>query len=254
MSAAGRMVPGVSEQALEKEHLVRYRFACDFARGRDVLDAACGVGYSAPMFLKAGARRYFGFAINVEAVESATRKYRTHDAISFVVDDACEFRHVPEQAFDLAVSFETIEHVPSAEAFLANVRRALRPGGVFIVSTPHRLRYSPGNRLWSKPWNPYHVREWNRGEFLELLKPWFRVTQVLGQEPIAGWKAHAIDLAARNPGLKSLISALRPAKQGGGPVAISAAAEEALAPRSIPPWSVPLYTVCVTEARGSPNV
>jgi SAM-dependent methyltransferase len=163
MSAAGRMIPGVSEEILEKEHVARYRFACGYAHGCDVLDAACGAGYSAPMFIEAGARSYLGLDINSEAVELATNKYRTRDNISFVVDDACEFRHVPEKAFDLVVSFETIEHVPSAEAFLANVRRALRPGGVFIVSTPYRLRYSPGNKLSSKPWNPYHVREWNKG-------------------------------------------------------------------------------------------
>ena len=250
MSAAGRMIPGVSEEALEKEHLVRYRFACGFARGCDVLDAACGAGYSAPMFLDAGARSYLGLDINEEAVESAKRKYRTHDAISFLVEDACKFRHVPEQAFDLAVSFETIEHVPSAEAFLENIRRALRPGGVFIVSTPNRLRYSPGNKLSSKPWNPYHVREWNKGEFLDLLKPWFHVVQGLGQEPIAGWKAHVIDLAATNAWLKSVVSVLRPSKKGTPLASVSGSApEEALAPRNISPWYVPLYTVCVTQAR-----
>jgi SAM-dependent methyltransferase len=251
MSAAGRMIPGVSEEILEKEHVARYRFACRFVRGRDVLDAACGVGYSAPMFLEAGARSYFGFDINAEAVESATKKYRTNDAISFVVDDACKFRHVPERAFDLAVSFETIEHVPSAEAFLANVRRALRPGGIFIVSTPYRLRYSPGNKLSSKPWNPYHVREWNGGEFLDLLKPWFRVTQVLGQEPIPRWKAHLIALAATNPSLKGVITALRPARRSESPTSgsSSSAGDAALELRSITPWYVPLYTVCIAEAR-----
>src|SRR5579863_3779354 len=229
MSAAGRMIPGVSEAMLENEHLARYRFACRFARGCDVLDAACGAGYSAPMFLQAGARSYFGFDLNAEAVEHATIRYRTSDAITFLVDDACQFRHVPERAFDLAVSFETIEHVPSAEAFLANVKRALRPGGIFIVSTPYRLRYSPGNKLSSKPWNPYHVREWNKGEFLDLLKPWFRVTHVLGQEPIPRWKAHVIDLAATSPWLKGLITALRPAKRSESPApASNPAADKAL--------------------------
>jgi len=252
MSAAGRMVPGVSEPLLEKEHVERYRFACGHARGCQVLDAACGVGYSAPMFLEAGARSYFGFDINPDAVAAATLQYRTHEAISFVVDDACEFRHVPVDAFDLAVSFETIEHVPSAEAFLANVRRALRPGGIFIVSTPCRLRYSPGNQLSSKPWNPHHLREWNSREFVHLLKPWFRVVQVLGQLPVPRWKAHLIDLAATRPWLKGVITAVRPAKSKPAPASNGhdvAAAENALAPRHVPLWQVPMYNVCVAEAR-----
>jgi SAM-dependent methyltransferase len=250
MSAAGRMIPGVSEELLEKEHVARYRFACGFASGRDVLDAACGAGYSAPMFLESGAQSYLGLDVSPETVEFATLKYRTNDAISFLVDDACEFRQVPQRSFDLVVSFETIEHVPSAEAFLANVRRALRPGGIFIVSTPCRLRYSPGNKLSSKPWNPHHVREWDRGEFLDLLKPWFRVTQVLGQQPIPGWKAHVIDRAATRPWLKSLITSLRPANRSENLITTSSpAADEALALRNIPLGYVPLYTVCVTEVR-----
>ena len=66
MSAAGRMVPGVSEAALEREHVERYRFACNFAHGKNVLDAACGVGYAAPMFLAAGARSYLGIDLSAE--------------------------------------------------------------------------------------------------------------------------------------------------------------------------------------------
>jgi SAM-dependent methyltransferase len=194
-----------------------------------------------------GARSYSGFDIDEETVKSAITRYRTSDAVSFFVDDACHFRHVPEKAFDLAVSFETIEHVPSAETFLANVSRALRPGGVFIVSTPCRLRYSPGNKLSSEPWNPYHVREWNGGEFLRLLKPWFLVTQVLGQRPIPRWKAHLIDAAASTPWLNAAVKALKPTKRNGSHA--SATRDGTLEPRSIPLWSVPLFTVCVAKVR-----
>jgi SAM-dependent methyltransferase len=249
MSAAGRMVPGVSEAALEREHVERYRFACNFAHGKKVLDAACGVGYAGPMFLAAGARSYLGIDLNAEAVELAKRAHQAAH-ISFAVDDACEFRSVPEQVFDLVVSFETIEHVPSAEKFLANVRRALRPGGTFIVSTPNRWRYSPGNKLSSKPWNPYHVREWNENEFLDLLKPWFRVADVLGQKPISSWKAQVIDLAGTRPWLKTLIATLRASKKSTGTAASAVAVDDAFIPGRVSRWQVPLFTICVAQARG----
>jgi len=249
MSAAGRMVPGVSEAALEQEHMERYRFACGFARGRDVLDVACGAGYAGPMFVASGAHSYLGVDLNAEAVELAKRAYRTAPAIAFAVDDACDFRCVPERAFDLVVSFETIEHVPSAEKFLANVKRALRPGGTFIVSTPNRRRYSPGNKLSSKPWNPYHVREWNENEFLDLLKPWFRVSDVLGQKPISAWKAHVLDLAGTRPWLKRLITTLRPPKNGAGTPRSAATLGDSFTPAHVPRWQVPLFTLCVAQAR-----
>lgn len=248
MSAAGRMVPGESSECLEAEHVARYRFACSFARDCSVLDVACGAGYAASMFLAAGARSYLGVDINEEAVANATKKYRSTDAISFLADDACEFRNVPEGAFDLVASFETIEHVQSPEAFLANIRRALKPGGLLVISTPNRLRYSPGNRLSSAPWNPYHVREWNTREFVELLKPWFRVTQLLGQEPIPLWKAHVLHRAARNARLSRLIATLRTRNNRATPSSISPVpSEEALAVQTIRPWCAPLFDVCVAK-------
>ena len=250
MSAAGRMVPGISEVALEREHVSRYRFACGFARGRDVLDAACGAGYAAPMFLEAGARSYLGIDISAEAVDLASQRYDVDAAISFVVDDACVFSHVRERAFDLVVSFETIEHVPEPKRFLANVSRALRPGGIFIVSTPCRFRYSPGNKLESKPWNPYHVQEWNQSEFLELLEPSFRVVQVLGQQPMPKWKAHVLSLSATRPWLKDLISKRHSHKSTAANTPSTAVSNEDLRPRPFSYWQMPLYTVCVTEARG----
>lgn len=249
MSAAGRMIPGVSEPMLENEHFARYEFACTFAREKSVLDVACGAGYAAPLFIRAGARQYLGLDINEEAVTLAKARYGTSDAIRFLVDDACEMRQVPSQSVDLAVSFETIEHVPCPETFLTNLQRALRPGGILIVSTPNRFRYSPGNKLTSRPWNPYHVREWSEREFLDLLEPWFRVTEVLGQQPIASWKAHVIAATASKPRLKRLIGALRARKPGRRAGAPSGEVHAAPLLLRMSAWQVPMYTVCVAEAR-----
>jgi hypothetical protein len=102
--------------------------------------------------------------------------------------------------------------------------------------------------LSSKPWNPHHVREWNENEFLELLQPWFRVIDVLGQRPMAGWKAHLIDLAANRPWLKAATSNLRPSKREVKTLPMAAAHEQVI-PRRISRWQVPLYTLCVAEAK-----
>jgi SAM-dependent methyltransferase len=39
-------------------------------------------------------------------------------------------------ACDVVMASETIEHVPSPRAFVATLRRALRPGGILIITTP----------------------------------------------------------------------------------------------------------------------
>jgi hypothetical protein len=83
---------------------------------------------------------------------------------------------------DAVVSFETIEHFYEHDQFLAEVRRVLRPGGRFIVSSPERDVYSPtGSNA-----NPYHARELSRKEFVRFLRNSFAHVRLLGQRAILG--------------------------------------------------------------------
>lgn len=53
-------------------------------------------------------------------------------------DEALEKKFKGEQ-YDLVTSFEVFEHVPKSDHFIANVNKALKPGGYFIVETPNSL-------------------------------------------------------------------------------------------------------------------
>jgi SAM-dependent methyltransferase len=72
------------------------------------------------------------------------------------------------RVFNTIVSFETIEHLPDAERFVAECTRVLTPGGLLIISTPNRALWSPRS---PKPLQKHHVREFNLKEFLAVLKP-----------------------------------------------------------------------------------
>jgi hypothetical protein len=89
---------------------------------------------------------------------------------------------LPDDAVDVVVSFETIEHFYEQERFLAEVKRVLRPGGRFIVSSPERDVYSPVGG----PVNPFHVRELTREEFTALLNSYFSHATIFGQRPLLG--------------------------------------------------------------------
>lgn len=157
-----RLVPEEAVEASLQEHLARYRFARERARGR-VLDAACGTGYGTAML----------GAVGIDLSLEALRYARRHPA-EYVAADAARLPF--GRAFDTVVSFETIEHVPDPDQFVAECARVLKPEGLFIVSTPNRALWSPRSPV---PVQRHHVREFTRKEFLEVLRP-FKV-QLFGQ-------------------------------------------------------------------------
>lgn len=46
----------------------------------------------------------------------------------------------PEDSFDVIYSFHVLEHLPDPERALREMRRVLRPGGMFLVGTPNKNR------------------------------------------------------------------------------------------------------------------
>lgn len=72
-----------------------------------------------------------------------------------------------DEEFDCVVSFQVIEHIKHDRAFVEEVRRVLKAGGRFIVSTP--------NRPMSLTRNPWHIREYTPEEFSRLLGDFSKV-------------------------------------------------------------------------------
>ena len=175
----GERLTSASSGQIEIEHLHRYFLAREMARGKDVLDIACGEGYGAALLAQV-ARSVAAMDVSVEAVEHATQAYARPNL---------EFRHAdarridaPDAAFDLVVSFETLEHFYEHEEFYAEVRRVLRPGGMLVISTPDRDVYSPDGSIA----NRYHVRELTRVEFENGLAAVFPHVAMLLQRPMIG--------------------------------------------------------------------
>ncbi len=164
MAGDERLDPSDAVEASLQEHLARYRFARERARGR-VLDVACGAGYGTAVLGAVGAD------LSLPTLRRAARRYPA----PYVAADAARLPFL-RAAFDAVVSFETIEHLPDAARFVAECARVLKPRGVFIVSTPNRELWSPRS---PRPCQRHHVREFNRREFLAVLKP-FQV-QLFGQ-------------------------------------------------------------------------
>jgi 2-polyprenyl-3-methyl-5-hydroxy-6-metoxy-1,4-benzoquinol methylase len=99
-----------------------------------------------------------------DAMFAETRARRSN-VVATLYDDMTRST-LPDAAFDIAVAVEVLEHVDADDAFLANVRRVLRAGGVFLMTTP--------NGDWMPvPGNPDHRRHYRRAALHELLARYF---------------------------------------------------------------------------------
>ncbi|HSI36076.1 MAG: class I SAM-dependent methyltransferase [Phycisphaerae bacterium] len=164
----------------EAEHLERYRYACRFAAGATVVDVACGSGYGSKMLADAGAVSVLGMDVSAEAVAHAAAQYPAPN-LTFQVGDAQDLKAVPSDSVDLVVSFETIEHLPDVDRYLDEMRRILKPGGQYVVSTPDVRLSTVLYPLVSRPSNPYHVREYAARDFRAMLEKRFEIVEFAGQ-------------------------------------------------------------------------
>lgn len=157
------------------EHLHRYAAVLSLATGKDVLDIASGEGYGSVLLAREAAS-VLGVDVSAEAVEFARARYGHVGNVRFEVG-RCEQIPAERGSVDLVVSFETLEHLTDHDAFLGEVRRVLRPGGLLVISSPNKRTYSdePGCR------NRYHERELYEEEFVALMRRHFAKVRMYGQ-------------------------------------------------------------------------
>lgn len=164
-----RLIPEASDPDLCNEHVARYRFAELLAPGKRVLDAGCGIGYGAAGMGLAGGTV---FALD-RADEAVRRGQAEHSDVCFVQGD-CTALPFADRTLDLVVCFEVIEHIGLWAKSIAEAARVLAPPGVFLVSTPNRSYYGASRE---EP-NPFHVHEFDYGEFHGALRQTFPYTEV----------------------------------------------------------------------------
>lgn len=170
-------MPGVPDEAYWFErHVVAYDLAAPHVDGARVLDAGCGEGYGLAMLRTAGATHVIGADLDEQAVAHARARYGD-DRVEVV---QCELMALPldDDAVDVTVSFQVIEHLYDVPGYLASLRRVTRPGGHVLVATPNRLTFTPDS---DTPVNPFHVREFTATELTaELEAAGLDVVDVLG--------------------------------------------------------------------------
>ena len=171
-----RFVPG-ARGPIWIEHWHRYHFAAPIARGKRVLDIACGEGYGSALLART-ASAVTGVDISAEAIAHARRTYAGIGNLRYA-EGSCTAIPLGEASVDLVVSFETIEHIREQAEFLAEIARVLAPEGVLLLSSPDKAEYSDRRNFT----NEFHVRELYRDELQSLLAARFPHLRWFAQKP-----------------------------------------------------------------------
>lgn len=159
-----RMVPEFHKGTIiYGEHLVRYLAAQHIVKGKTVLDIASGSGYGTYSLAKT-AKKVYGVDVLADAIRYSKQNY-SRSNIEYLQGDGVAIP-LKDNSVDVVVSFETIEHIEDYRMFMDEVRRVLRPDGLFLLSTPNDVEFAEGNH--------FHVHEFEHVELKKLVAGYFK--------------------------------------------------------------------------------
>jgi SAM-dependent methyltransferase len=181
-----RTLPDVPEENYwYQRHVAVYEWIAERCAGLRVVDLASGEGYGSDLLAQQAAE-VIGVDANPEAYEHARLRYRRSN-LSFERGLVEEF----DQPRDAVVFLQTIEHIEDTERLLARIA-GIAP--VAYISTPNRLTLAPPGA--EKSDNPWHLREYDAGEYRELLEPHFASVELLGLFHARKLRVHELAIRA----------------------------------------------------------
>lgn len=166
-----RYIPSEDKLAeIAIEHMSRYKMLSNIVKDKVVLDAASGEGYGSYL-LAQNAKHVIGVDISLEAIQNAQVVYNKSN-LEYIQSDVKQMP-IKDHSVEVVVSFETIEHVDeeTQNQFLLEIKRVLKEDGLLIISTPNSSEY---NRLVEGYHNDFHIKEFEKEEFVKFLGQFFK--------------------------------------------------------------------------------
>lgn len=175
----GGIDPETESPRFVAKHLSAYHFARPYAKGR-VLEVGFGDGYGAS-FLATTAQEVKAIDLFDRNVRVASAKYSKSN-LQFLQMNATTL-HWADRYFDLAVSFQVIEHIPEMLllSFVREISRVTRAGGTVCLSTLNLKKNQKPGKSYQK--SPHHDKEFTPQEFQDLLAPFFQEVVIYGLYP-----------------------------------------------------------------------
>ena len=130
------------------------------SRPLDLLEIGCGIGGVVSELRQIARLRLTASEIYLQALRYARSRV---PGVNFIQLDATAIPFREE--FDIVGAFDVLEHIDDDERVIAGVNRALRRGGLFLVTVPqHKWLWSRLDEL------VHHKRRYTRAELLGKLR------------------------------------------------------------------------------------
>ncbi len=156
-----------SDNPIHQRLLKAYVAAEPYVLG-DVLEVGCGEGRGIDLIINKSTSY-----VALDKIESALAVLRKkYPSGKFISGNIPPFAGIEDNSFDRVFSFQVIEHIKDDFAFLKEINRVLKPGGMALLTTP--------NRPLSLSRNPWHIREYTSVELTNLAKKIFAQVEMKG--------------------------------------------------------------------------
>lgn len=134
-------------QATERNSLPRYKYKLvrkwipampqvveRLNAGGTAADVGCGGGRAAILIARAFPKtRVFGYDLHPESIERARRNAQEEGVADRVTFELANGTQLPPGKFDLVTTFDVVHDSVDPVALMSSVRRALTPGGTYLV-------------------------------------------------------------------------------------------------------------------------
>lgn len=148
-------------------------------KGKKILDIGCRDGQLTSTYLEGNN------ITGVDVDEAALKRAKENFGIKVIHADLNEnWDFVENNAFDVVVACEFLEHIYFPEIIFEKVKKTLKPEGIFVGTIPHaysmqsRIKFLLGTKKGTPLEDPTHINHFTYSEFKRMLENHFKLNEI----------------------------------------------------------------------------
>jgi ubiquinone/menaquinone biosynthesis C-methylase UbiE len=147
-----------------------YEIASNYVKDKHTADIGCADGYGT-QYLADFTQSTVGVDYSETTLAEARKKHAAKTNLTFKSSSVPPLP-LEAESVDVVTAFQFIEHIDKRLEFIKEAYRVLKPGGVFLCSTP--------NVKMSIARNPFHVHEYTFDELKSEMEKVFDTVEIKG--------------------------------------------------------------------------